>query len=144
MNLQQYRAIATALNADIASALAKHGLTVKPGQIGATIDPVTGAVNLRIKAADANFKSADGKPTTPEAELFKNLAPSVGLNADMLGKTFYISGQPFVVEGWRDTRGNKPIVIKRAADGRPFLTTIESMRRHAAFLESKQTSNCVH
>jgi hypothetical protein len=144
MNLQQYRAIAAALNTDIVSTLAKHGLAVKPGQIGATIDPLTGAVNIRIKAADANFKDTDGNPTTPDAELFKKFAPAVGLNADLLGKTFFISGQPFTVVGWRDTRGNKPIVIKRTADGRPFLTTVESMRRHAAFLESKQTSNCVH
>lgn len=125
MKLSAFRKIAPALNEDLRAAFEKHGLKV--AKTGATIDERMGVVNMRIAAADANLKDANGDSTTPEALRFKQMAALYDLSPSDLGRKFAMGGKEYVVAGLKNGRGTKPILVTR--DGKTYVMAADVLKR---------------
>lgn len=120
MKLADYKIIAKPMYAEIEAVTAKYGLTV--GKLSAGVDEFAGTVRLTLNLTDANLTTKDGKPTTPEAERYKRLGSHLGLKPEWLGGTIQISGRKYTLQGMKDGRGAKCIVVKRD-DDKTFIVT---------------------
>lgn len=123
MKLAEYRKRMPAVNAALTAALKAHGLNVMKLNTG--VDELAGTVRLTIEAADADLKDATGKPTTPEAERYKQFCEAFGLERSWLGKEY--DGHRLL--GLSDRRGRANVVVLRVADGKRLLTDADSVRR---------------
>lgn len=121
MKLSAYRLIAPAVNADVKTALAKHGLSVT--QTRAIIDEMTGEIRMNLTLCEANGE-------TPEAKRWKEFASLHSLNPAWLGQSFVANGQKYTVTGLRSTRTSKKNVCVTRADGKHFTATPDLIRRN--------------
>lgn len=119
MKLQQYKTIAPTINAEITAVLEKHGFKVT--NLRAGIEEATGGLSLTIKASDTNLVNASGEKTTGEAERFRQMAQYVGCKAEWLGQEFPMAGKTYRLDGMRNTRGAKSMMV--SAGGKTFIAT---------------------
>lgn len=133
MKLTDYRKISKQVADDVAAALAKHGLKMKP--FGARIDERLGVVRMTIECSDVNHKDADGLETTPERELYKSHALLFGLDPAWLDSKITFGRTEYAVAGLNKTRGAKNVLVRRCADNKMLVTTAEQVRR--AFAEQQ-------
>jgi hypothetical protein len=121
MKLSDYRAFSAALNAEIKTALAKHGL-VESG-INAAINEETGEVTLKVKARDANAT------TTPEAVHWNREAEVYGLNPAWLGETVKFGQGEAKIVGLLNTRSLNRVALDM--DGKRMVCTPAALIRVA-------------
>lgn len=127
MKLSAYRKIAPTINAEIEALFKKHGF--KMSKIRASIDEDFGVVRYTIETVDLNLTTADGAPTTPEAENYKQHCKLFGrlpgdqLKEEWLNATFKMGGEEYRLLGMSTGRKAKNIIVLRLRDDSRRITT---------------------
>lgn len=124
MNLQQYKSISAAMYKELEAVFQKRGFKV--ARLNAGVDPTYGTVSLSVKLTDTNFKDESGNVTTGEAEFYKKNCTLVQCKPEWLGRSFSIAHRTYKLEGMRNTRSDKCIVVKRD-DGKRFVYSGEAL-----------------
>lgn len=130
MKLAEYKKISSQVNAELTAVLAKHGFKVS--KLNASIEETAGTLRLTLGCTDTNHKDASGALTTPEREYYKQFCTMHGLKPEWLGETVTFGGIAHTIEGMKNTRSDKCILVKRTSDQSMRIGTPEMVKR--AFL----------
>jgi hypothetical protein len=107
------------LHADIVDALtavaAKHGLTYRPK--GGTYSDATYTVRAEFTTAGV------------DAANWHRAYALYGFAADDIDKVFSHRAKNYIITSLRNTRGSKPVVVKRLDNGKEYVFTADSVKR---------------
>lgn len=84
--------------------------------------------NATFKLEIATF-GADGAAVTADAEAFRALASTYGLDPEDLGREFTVTGTAYRIAGLNTRRPKSPLNCVRVADGRSFKFPVETVKR---------------
>jgi hypothetical protein len=126
MKLADYRKISGNINDEIKAVLKRHGFEVT--KINTGVEESAGTVRLTISASDSNLQDASGEKTTPERERYKRLCNLYDLKPEWLGQTVTHAKVEYRLDGLKDTRGAKAVVVTRLSDNRHLVTTPDFVR----------------
>jgi len=87
-----------------------YGITVEVG--GVQRSALTMAMTMNVSIGD-HVRLED----TPQGRMFQMIAPSQGLQADDLGRSFRDKGKIFTIKGWNRAAPKYPIVCEELATG---------------------------
>ena len=126
------KATLTAIQADVAAALAQigqtHGVTVFAGT--ATARDITGAMRFSVVENDE-----DGNPRNPFEADFSKHGEALGFTEEDLGREFFFKNKLYTFEGTQSRAFRYPAVARRA-DGKVRRLTVADVKGAFAELEA--------
>ncbi len=107
------RRIREELNQAIAAVGEKFGMSAK------SLHGTFSDNSFTVKVEFATLNS-DGEAENKDAQNFRDYALLVGLNADMLFKTFEFTGDTYKIVGMKPARTKNSIVVEKVSNGKHY------------------------